>query len=68
MSSGKIKIKLNGKYRDVFVADTTNCKNYKCFLPHDCPIQGAGGVRSSLERYMCLTNVNEGCPAEPKKQ
>jgi len=68
MSSGTIRMKLHGKYRDVWVADTKNCKDYKCFHPHDCPVQGARGVRSSKERYMCLTNVNNGCPDEPQKQ
>lgn len=68
MSSGTIRMKLHGKYRDVWVSDTKNCKYYKCFHPHDCPIQGARGVRSSTERYMCLTNVNHGCPDEPERQ
>lgn len=62
MASGNISIKVHGKMRKVWVADTVNCKNYKCFHPHDCPIQGARGVRNSSERYMCLTNVNNGCP------
>lgn len=64
MSSGTIRMKLYGKYRDVWVSDTKNCKNYKCFNPHDCPVRGVGGVRTSTERYMCLTNVNNGCPEE----
>ena len=68
MSSGTIKIKLHGKYRDVWVSDTRNCKNYKCFHPHDCPTQGARGVRSSKGRYMCLTNVNQGCPEESERE
>lgn len=68
MSSGTVRIKLNGKYRDVWVSDVTNCKQYKCFHPHDCPVQGARGVRSSKERYMCLTNVNQGCPSKLEKK
>lgn len=68
MSSGIIRTKVHGKYREVWVSDTSNCKNYKCFNPHDCPVQGAGGVRSSKERYMCLTNVYSGCPYEPEKK
>jgi len=68
MSSGTIRMKLYGKYRDVWVSDTKNCKNYKCFHPHNCTVQGARGVRSSTERYMCLTNVNHGCPNEPQTQ
>ncbi len=64
--SGTIRMKLYGKFRNVFVSNTKNCKNYKCFHPHDCPIQGARGVRSSGTRYMCLTNVNSGCPENPE--
>lgn len=59
---GNIRIKVYGKYREVYVTDIDNCKNYECFHPHDCPVQGAGGVRSSKARWMCLTNANHGCP------
>ena len=68
MSSGTIKVKVAGRTRSVFVTDVKNCKAYKCFHPHDCPVQGAGGVRSSQERWMCLTNVTHGCPDNPEKQ
>jgi hypothetical protein len=67
MSSGKIKVKFAGKTRSVWVSDVNNCKEYKCFHPHDCPVQGLRSVRSSAERWMCLTNVIKGCPDEPKK-
>ncbi len=60
--SGHIKIKLFGKYRNVWVSDINNCKNYKCFKPHDCPVHGARGVNSSCGRWMCLTNFYNGCP------
>ena len=62
MSSGNITVFYGGKKRSVFVTDTKNCKNYTCFKPHDCPIQGAKGIRNSASRWMCLTNVNSGCP------
>lgn len=67
MSSGNIKLKVRGKTRNVWVSDVNNCKKYNCFHPHDCPIQGVRGVRSSQERWMCLTNVYRGCPVEPQK-
>lgn len=59
---GNIRIKVYGKVRSVYVSDTSHCKDYKCFHPHDCPVQGAKGVRSSEPRWMCLTNANHGCP------
>ena len=62
---GKIKIKVGGKIRSVWVSDTKNCQNYECFNPHDCPVHGAGGVRSSTPRWMCLTNALNGCPENP---
>ena len=65
---GKIRVKVGGKTRYVWVVDTKKCKNYNCFLPHDCPIQGAGGVRNSQERWMCLTNANHGCPINPEEK
>jgi hypothetical protein len=66
--SGTVRVKLYGKYREVWVSDTKNCKNFKCFHPHDCPVQGARGGRSSEERYMCLTNLYHGCPDDPQKK
>lgn len=65
-----VKMKLYGKVRAVGCRDH-ECPDRPCFKPHDCPIQGAGGVRESAERWMCLTNVNHGCPAvipEPVKK
>jgi len=62
MNAGKIRIKVYKKYREVFVTDTVNCKSYQCFHPHNCPIHGAKGINDSNDRWMCLTNVNEGCP------
>lgn len=59
---GTIRIKIYGKFREVYVTDTIHCKNYKCFHPHDCPIQVAGEVRQTDERWMCLTNALHGCP------
>lgn len=53
--------KIYGKKRAVYVSES-NCPLYECFRPHDVPVQGARGVRSSKERYMCLTNVHAGCP------
>ena len=47
--------------RDVWVAEK-DCPKYKCYHPHDCPVQGAKGVRDSKERWMCLTNFYNGCP------
>ena len=66
MNSGHIKVKVGFQFKKVFVVDTENCKSYDCFHPHDCPVQGARGVRSSAARWMCLTNVNRGCPDKPK--
>ena len=62
---GKIRVKVFGKtYKQVWVIDTDKCKNRKCFKPHDCPIQGASGVRNNDERWMCLTNFYNGCPTD----
>ena len=58
----KVRIKIQDKFRNILVVDAQKCPNYKCFHPHDCPIQGFGGVRNSESRWMCLTNVNNGCP------
>ena len=57
----KIKILFSGAKREVEVNDK-KCKNYTCFHPHDCPVQGYGGVRESKARWMCLTNFLHGCP------
>lgn len=62
MSVGNIKVKFAGKMRSVWVTDIDKCKSYKCFHPHDCPVQGSRGVRDSESRWMCLTNVLRGCP------
>jgi hypothetical protein len=56
-----IKFTIYGKQRDVTCADR-DCPERSCWHPHDCPIQGAGGVRESAERWMCLTNALNGCP------
>jgi hypothetical protein len=56
-----IKVKFAGKVRTVSVV-YKDCATRKCFHPHDCPVQGSGGVRESQERWMCLTNVLRGCP------
>lgn len=66
--NGHIKVKIAGKIRSVYVTDIHNCKGYECFHPHDCPVQGARGVRSSEARWMCLTNVLRGCPDKPLKK
>ena len=50
--------------KHVFVTEK-ECINFQCYHPHDCPIQGSGGVRNSKERYMCLTNFYKGCPKNP---
>jgi len=57
----KVKVKYAGVNRQVEVWEK-ECINKPCFKPHDCPIQGAGGVRSSQSRRMCLTNALRGCP------
>lgn len=57
----KIKTDVFGAKRDVIVSDRA-CPKRKCFKPHDCPVQGARGVRESASRWMCLTNVLHGCP------
>ena len=57
----KIKVKFAGKVREVEVLDK-KCRHRKCFHPHDCPVQGAKGVRRSEPRWMCLTNFLHGCP------
>ena len=56
-----ISIKVSGKKRNINCADK-DCPKRTCWHPHDCPVQGAGGVRESKARWMCLTNVNRGCP------
>lgn len=56
-----IRKKIHGKQRDIFVT-AEDCPKKDCFKPHDCVVQGAGGVRSSEERYVCLTNFHNGCP------
>lgn len=56
-----IDINFAGKRRKVWVVDE-DCKNRKCFRPHNCPVQGKKGVRSSEPRWMCLTNFLHGCP------
>ena len=60
----EIRVKVhNSFFKKVSVVDK-DCPKYKCFNPHDCSVQGAGGVRSSKERWMCLTNFYNGCPDE----
>lgn len=59
---GKIRVKVYKTYKNVWVSDTDKCKKRECFKPHNCPVQGAMGVRSSDERWMCLTNFYSGCP------
>jgi hypothetical protein len=62
----KIKVKVYGNtIKKVEVIDE-RCLNYKCFKPHNCPVQGAGGVRDSKERWVCLTNFYHGCPDNPQ--
>jgi hypothetical protein len=60
-----VTVFIYGKKRRVIVADKA-CPTFACFRPHDCPTQGAKGVRQSTERYMCLTNVLRGCPEHPQ--
>jgi hypothetical protein len=65
-----LKIKVHGKTRTVACSDR-DCPKRPCWHPHDCPVQGCGGVRESTPRWMCLTNALHGCPdpkpnAEPK--
>ena len=62
----KVKVKYAGKMRRVEVVDRL-CPHRSCFHPHDCPVQGAGGVRQSEPRWMCLTNAMRGCP-DPKPE
>lgn len=66
MADGHITVKIAGKNKRVWVSDKDKCPKYKCFHPHDCPVQGGGGVRSSSERWMCLTNALRGCPDNPE--
>ena len=58
---GDITIKIGNKKVRVKVLDREKCGNYECFVPHDCPVQGAGGVRASEPRWMCLTNFLVKC-------
>ena len=63
-----VKVKVGEIKREVTVADE-QCPYRHCFHPHDVPVQGAGGVRSSAARWLCLTNARQGCPEplpEPK--
>jgi hypothetical protein len=57
----EIRIKVYGKMRTVACYDR-NCPKRPCWRPHDCPVQGCGGVRESTPRWMCLTNAMQGCP------
>ena len=62
----QIKVKHGGKIRLVEVSDK-DCATRSCLRPHDCPVQGQGGVRSSAPRWVCLTNFHSGCP-DPKPE
>lgn len=62
----EIRIKFAGRMRLVEVSDKY-CAKRHCLHPHDCPVQGQGGVRSSTPRWVCLTNVLHGCP-DPKPE
>lgn len=62
----KVILNIHGKKRDILVIDAKKCPNYECFHPHDCPVHAARGVNTTKERYMCLTNVLNGCPEHPK--
>lgn len=59
----KITVRFAGKRRGVDVAEE-DCKKRPCLKPHNCPVQGAGGVRYSDERWVCLTRFLHGCPNE----
>lgn len=63
-----LNVRDNGCLRKVECKDK-DCPRRSCWHPHDCPIQGYGGVRESTPRWMCLTNALHGCPTpipEPK--
>lgn len=62
----QITVKFAGERRKVEVSDK-DCATRPCLRPHDCPVQGRGGVRSSTPRWMCLTNFYNGCP-DPKPE
>jgi hypothetical protein len=57
----KLNVKVRGSKRNVECIDE-DCPKRKCWHPHDCPVQGQGGIRESTPRWMCLTNVLKGCP------
>ena len=57
-----IRKKVYGSIRSIGCMDKT-CPSKPCWQPHDCPVQGCGGVRESTARWMCLTNVLQGCPS-----
>ena len=61
----KVRAKFGSGYRWVEVPHR-ECPTLECFHPHDCPVQGYGGVRESQPRWMCLTNVLHGCPENPQ--
>ncbi|MCK9571595.1 hypothetical protein M0R72_21775 [Candidatus Pacearchaeota archaeon] len=56
-----MKVRVHGTIRDVQCRDK-ECPKLDCWNPHDCPVQGCGGVRESTARWMCLTNCLYGCP------
>jgi hypothetical protein len=64
----ELRVKAHGKMRTVSCSDR-DCPERPCWRPHDCPVQGYGGVRDSTPRWMCLTNALHGCPVPkpPKK-
>jgi hypothetical protein len=57
-----VRIKTRGAIRSVSCSHR-DCPTRPCWDPHDCPVQGAGGVRESESRWLCLTNALQGCPS-----
>ena len=46
-----IKAKVLGRVRSVDCRDA-DCPRSPCWHPHDCPVQGYGGVRESAPRWL----------------
>jgi len=64
-----IKIKQNNGFIKVNVS-RTNCKNFKCFVPHKYQHRNYNGTEGSMIRsdtyYSCSNRNYHGCPDNPE--
>ena len=58
----KIRIKYDGKFISVFVANS-DCAKYKCFYPHHWITQAKYNNYTQVDKnYSCGTRDYRGCP------